>query len=214
MKPIYTAFWTIGSIYEVEAARLRASLDALNLPHDIRPVPSQGDWRANTQLTVRHILTMMDAYPDRPIVQLDADAIVMQTPLLFEGGIDCDVAGHFRRGHELLNGTLYIAPTHGARLVMEKYRDGVAAHPEHRNEQHWLQVAVEELRDVIRWGDLPASYCYIRDIMAGDLAEGETPIICHHQASREVHDPNGEHLARRRKWIAEHDESVKMADVS
>lgn len=214
MRPIYTCFYTLGSLYELEADRLCASLDALGLPHDLRGVPSQGDWRANTQMTVRHILTMMDAYPDRPIVQLDADAIVMQAPTLFEDGLDCDVAGHFRRGHELLNGTLYIAPTDGARLVMEKYRDGVAAHPDHRNEQHWLQVAVEELRDVVRFHDLPAAYTFIPDIMKDDLAEDESPIIRHHQASREVHDPNGEHLARRRKWIAEHDASVKMVDVS
>jgi hypothetical protein len=218
MRPIYTAFFTRNTLYEQEVARLRTSLDLLGLPHDIRGIASAGDWRANTQLTVQHILTMMDAYPDRPIVQLDADAIVMRMPTLFEDGIDCDVAGHFRRGHELLNGTLYIAPTAGARLVMEKYRDGVAAHPEHRNEQHWLQVAVEELRDVIRWGSLPPEYCWIPDIMRDDLPEGVAPIVQHHQASREVHDPNGVHLAARRKWIeryeADFTRAKAIADVS
>ncbi len=218
MRPIYTCFYSLGSLYEVEAARLRYSLDLLDLPHDLCGVPSMGDWRTNTQMTVRHILTMMEAYPDRPIVQLDADAIVMRTPTLFEDGLDCDVAGHFRRGHELLNGTLYIAPTEGARQVMEKYRDGVAAHPEHRNEQYWLQVAVEELRDVVRFHDLPPEYCWIPDIMRDDLPEGVTPIIQHHQASREVHDPNGVHLAARRKWIENYEAGLTrakaMADVS
>jgi hypothetical protein len=201
MRPLYTCFYTIGSFYEREAARLRESLDALGLPHDLRGVTSQGDWFANTQQTVQHILTMMNDYPDRPIVQLDADAIVKRRPDLFEDGLDCDVAAHFRKGTELLNGTLYLAPTDGARLVMERYRDGVESHPNHANEQWWLEVAVRETADLFRFKNLPPSYAWIPDIMRDDLAPGEKVVIAHMQASRERTMTDA--TRRRRSWIAE-----------
>jgi hypothetical protein len=209
MRPIYTAFHTPDSLYEAEAARLRGSLDALGLPHDIREVADRGSWEANSQLTCDHIVTMMDAYPDRPIVQLDADAYVWKRPALFEDGMTCDIAYHRRKGIELLNGTLYIAPTPGARLVIERYRDGVKGHPNHANEQHWLQVAVDELGDLAKIDKLPAGYCWIHDVMKDDLAAGEEVIIEHLQASREGRNCHG--LPRRLERLAQ---IQKMIDVS
>lgn len=212
MRPIYTAFFTRGTLYEQEVARLRTSLDLLSLPHDIRGIDSLGDWVANTRYTPSHVLTVMDDYPDRPIVQLDADAIVWRVPELFENGLDCDLAAHVRRGHEMLNGTLYVAPTPAARKAIEMYRDGIAAHPEHRNEQVWLGVAVKEMGERLRFTNLPASLCYIPDIMAGDMTpdEGE-PIVTHMQASRER--SRCEAWARRRGWIAKWEEIYGKVEV-
>lgn len=198
MPPIFVAFYTRGTLYEREADRLRASLDKHSLPHDIRPIDSLGDWIANSRYTATHVLKMMDAYPDRPIVQLDADAVVYARPTLFDD-LDCDIAAHIRRGSEMLNGTLYVAPTRAARLVIERYQTGVANHPDHTNEQKWLHEAVKELAYCVNFHGLPASYCWIPDIMADDL-NGDNPVIGQMQASRERGRCDA--WERRQKWIA------------
>lgn len=202
MKPIFTCFYTIGTFYEQEAARLRRSLDRLGLAHDLRGIPSAGDWCKNAALTARHIATMLAAYPDRPVVQLDADAVVWRAPALFHT-LDCDVALHRRRGTEWLNGTVYFAPTHGARRVSARYLQLIEGNPGCTNEQVMLGKAIEELAGQFKLSILPASYCFIPDIMASDLAEGEQTVISHFQASRTAKAVGGEHEARRKQWILE-----------
>lgn len=210
VRPLYTAFFTRGTLYEDEVGRLRDSLDDLALPHDIRGIELLGDWAANARYTATHILAMMDAHPDRPLVQLDADAVVRRRPDLFEDGkLGADLGGHFRRSAELLNGTLYVAPTPAARAAIEQYAKGVADHPDDQNEQRWLQAAVQELAAAgrLRFEALPPSYCFIPDIMAEDLGDGESVVIAQHQASRE----RAASVARerRRGWIEEHDRLAK-----
>ena len=62
-------------------------------------------------MTARHIQAMQAKYPHRPIVQLDADAYLHRTPVLFETlpAIGADIAVHYRQGNELLNGTIWLA---------------------------------------------------------------------------------------------------------
>lgn len=203
MRPLYTAFYTRGTLYEHEAARLRASLDKFGLEHDIRGIDSRGDWAANAGYTATHVLNMMDAYPKRPIVQLDADAIVWQPPGLFsdltEQGID--IAVHYRRGVEMLNGTMWVAPS--GRKLIERYRDLVAG-GKTSNEQKMLQQAIDEMAGEIRVYRLPASYCFIFDIMKDDL-DGAPVIIEHLQASRETNARGSEHLRRRHERVKEID---------
>lgn len=210
-RPLYVAFFTRGTLYEAEAARLRASLEALALPYDICGIDPRGDWAANARYTPVHVLEMMDRHPQRPLVQLDADAVVRRRPDLFEdGAIDGDLAAHVRRGTELLNGTLYVAPTPAARAAIERYAQLVAAHGDDPNEQRFLHAAVRELTAAeqgrLRFVNLPAGYCFIPDVMAEDRADGEPAVIVQHQASRE----RAASMARerRRGWIAEHDSAI------
>lgn len=202
--PVFTAFFTKGTLYEREAARLVRSLDKLGLEHDVRGIESRGDWKANAGYTATHIATMQAAYPDRPIVQLDADAVVWLRPEMFDVLPDsgCDLGVHYRKGVELLNGTLWLAPTHGARLAIDRYRDYVArSWPNVSNEQRMLQNALLDLSDLVRVYRLPASYAWIHDVMKDDLAPGDEPVIEHLQASRETHV--GPLTAQRRNRLRE-----------
>ncbi len=184
-KPIYTAFYTRGTIYEHEAARLRASLERLNLEHDIRAIESRGDWVKNSRHTASHVCEMIEAYPRRPIVQLDADAVVHSHPALFDEPGDCDLAVHYVRGKQLANGTVWINATPAARQIIARYRELIELNPGCCDEQKMLEIAVAEAVDLARCRRLPASYCWICDIhQPGDLAPGKAPVIEHLQASR------------------------------
>lgn len=198
MRPIYTCFFTPG-LYEQEAARNIARMDALGLEHDCRKVGDHGSWQLNTHQTPRHLAAMMDAYPDRPIVYLDADAYIHCYPDLFDRMPgDVDIAVHYRRGEELLNGTLYIAPTDAARKVIDKYLSDVVRHRP-MNEQKCLQDAIAATPCVVQ--RLPATYAWIHDIMAADVQPHEQIVIEHLQASRERHGNDARD--RRRNRIAQ-----------
>lgn len=205
MSPIYTAFYTRGTLYEAEAKRLAKSLDRLGLEHDIQPVDSLGDWVANTKQTAAHICRMLTKYPDRPVVQLDADAVVWRLPSLFDElpSRGVDVAVHYRQGRELLNGTVWFNATPEAKFVAHRYFRLIRDHPGCANEQTMLSVALEELRSVVNAFRLPAGFTFIPDIMARDLAEGEQVVISHFQASRSAKKCGGDAEANRHKWITE-----------
>lgn len=183
--PIYTAFYTLGTIYEAEAARLRKSLDKHGLLHDLVAVADRGSWVTNTHQTATHIMAMMDRYPECPIVQLDADAVVWKYPILFDElsfHRQYDLAGHALNGSEFLNGTLWIAPTPMARRIIQRYAELCARSPEHRNEQQFLVTAIRQNPRVMLY-ELPASYCYIYDLNRDKLANGDI-VIEHLQCSR------------------------------
>jgi hypothetical protein len=208
IRPIYTCFHTPG-LYAHEATRLRNSLNRLGLDHDIRQIESRGDWVANSRYTARHICTMMANYPIRPLVQLDADAVVWNYPWLFDelSTMGMDIAIHYRKGSELLNGTVWLNCTSGARLVAERYRDLIEANPDCTNEQTMLAKVIDELTGQIRIFKLPANYCFIADLMKHDLAEGEQVVIEQLQASRETRQ--SVLTLNRRARIAEIDGSLQ-----
>ena len=199
MQPIYTAFYTRGTIYEQEAARLRGSLDRLGLDHDIVAVDSRGDWVANTRMTAEFIYDQLCKYHGTPMVYLDADAYVWSRPVFFET-VTADVAVHYRRGVELLNGTVFFNSTPGARLIAAQYRELIHDNPGCVNEQTMLAKAIEAFPDAATVCHLPAWYCWIHDIMAADLGDME-PVIEHLQASRQARGGGGDALARRLKRL-------------
>ena len=126
---------------------------------------------------------MLDEFPTIPVVYLDADAVVWKKPELFDA-LDGDVAVHYRKGFELLNGTAYFAPTSEARRVAWKYKELIDEHPNQTNEQKMLDAAIAST-PTARIVRLPAEYCWIHDIMATDIGDRE-PVIEHLQASRVV----------------------------
>lgn len=181
---IYCAFYTIGTIYEQEADRLRKSLDRLNLFHDISGVEDLGGWIANTRQTAGFIRQMREKHAG-PICYLDADAVVWNRPELFGCLSEFDIAVHYRRGAELLNGTVWLNDTPGARSVISEYQNNLDRYPGCKNEQVMLDAAINGMKDSIKVYRLPPEYCWIHDIMADDLGKAK-PVIEHLQASRQA----------------------------
>lgn len=200
MTPIFIAFYTIGTLYEREAARLRASLDALGLPHEIVGVPSRGDWATNASQTAEFCRKMIAAHPGAPLVYVDADAVVRRFPSMLCDLRGVDIAAHWVNGDTFANGTVYFGGTTKAWLVANRYAELVNQHHgRHPNEQVLLERAILDIDPVVR--RLPSAYCYIHDVDHKPLIEDEI-VIEHLQASRESR-PAGEPLDNRRRRIAE-----------
>ena len=203
MTPIFIAFYTIGTLYEREAARLRASLDALGLPHEIVGVPSRGDWATNASQTAQFCRDMLAAHPCAPLVYVDADAVVRRFPSRLCDMAGVDIAAHWVNGDTFANGTVYFGGTTKAWLVANRYAELVDAYGgRHHNEQVLLEKAIIEIDPVVK--RLPSAYCYIHDVDHKPLAEDEI-VIEHLQASRESRTA-GEPLDNRRRRIAEREQ--------
>ena len=177
--------------------RLVRSLDILKLPYHAQAIESLGDWAANARYTATHILNMMDAYPDRPIIQLNADAFIWQYPELFERGLDCDAAACRMPWGQLANGTIYLSPTASARALIREYAALVRANPKLADEQLMLDHAIRNLAGSLLFFSLPLEYCWIDDLHRKYQPTAK-PIIEHLQASRERHPSEARQRRRAR----------------
>lgn len=115
---IVVSFYTIGTPYEQEAERLRASLDKLSLPHDIEPINPIGNWRKNLGYKPAFILKMLHKHK-QSVLWIDVDAVVKKMPTLLDN-TDCDIAFCTKSG-QLLGGTLYFADTETARAILHDW---------------------------------------------------------------------------------------------
>lgn len=89
-KPVYVSYHTDDPVYTRYANRLRRSLDALGLEHEIvnigKPHPI---WVHNVQWKARCLINAMDKHK-RPVVWLDADSVVAKEPHFFNYRMDTD----------------------------------------------------------------------------------------------------------------------------
>ena len=110
--PLYTvvSMYTVDTPYEQEVERLRESLRAFDINHEIYPIESTGNWVKNAQIkaiVIHKALLSMDTN----VVWLDADAIVLARPTLFEHS-EYDFSAVFQKRpateqHRLLSGTMF-----------------------------------------------------------------------------------------------------------
>lgn len=117
----------------------------------------------------------MDDYK-QPIVFLDADAVVIQRPVLFSE-LDCDFAAHRTIKGELLSGTLFVNYTKNARNIINHWVYEQSKEPE-KWDQKVLDDCIKSYN--LEIDQLPQSYTKIFD------TDGPDPVIQHNQASRRL----------------------------
>jgi hypothetical protein len=194
MPPLYVSYYTIGNGYEPEAEGLRRTLEVFRLPYQIVGIPIDGlrgprTWQRAIGYKAEFIREMQHAFPDRPLVWLDADARITQRPRLFDW-VTCDLAAHWFRTKELLSGTLYLAPGKASRFLVEAWVRRNCERPDGRcADQRNLMDVVRSRRDLSIL-NLPPEYAWIDAGSGSDLsarAYGRRyPIIVHRQASRRL----------------------------
>lgn len=180
--PIICAYYTEGTGYAREAENLRASIERIGYPHHhIEGVPSRGNWQRNTQFKAEFIRSMIQRFPLRPILYVDADATLETWPSLFNAPPAGSVMAHIRKSREMLSGTVYFATGDEALRLVDHWVRLNEKYPT-RLDQCNLQSAVDDMMGHTSFACLPADYCAIFDLMP----EAKNPVIKHWQASRRL----------------------------
>lgn len=178
-RPIYVAFYTIGTPYEQESRKLIASLDKYALDYDVVGVKNTGSWDDNTHLKPQFLLDMLKKHKGRPIVYVDCDAVIDSYPTMFD--IYHDTIGvpvinwsDYRNTSriEMLSGTIYIPNTDESVRTITLWKNMCDTYT-----KVWDQKLLEKV--IGNHWIIDDSYCNIFDLM-----NVSNPIITHYQASR------------------------------
>ena len=192
---IVIAYYTLGTEYEQEANRLRASLDRCKMKYQIEGVPNLGSWQENTRYKATFIKEKILEHLDgETLLYLDVDAVVKEYPHELEN-IKENIAVRFEdfkwQKGTCLSGTILIKPTHDmVRLCRDWEMKNVLTKDEKNNlEQDNLGQLINEYcfhyPSHFSFKNLPVEYCFIFDIHKR-MYKDKQPIIEHLQASRRL----------------------------
>ncbi len=203
-RPMVVSYYTRNTGYREEAMKLARTVHGFGLEHDIREVPNLGSWQANTQYKAKFIREMMDTYPDRNLLWLDADSLIKQYPSEFDNAtydlgvhtIDWAQYGRGnRRDHQVANAVIYLKNKPNVRAFVDEWVAANEAAPDKIEMQTMAQVmdrwtSGQDGR-VLDYHNIPATYCQIFDLMA----EAGNPVILQTQASRHLRGAVGAAVA-------------------
>ncbi len=185
MNVMFVSFYTQDNVYEKEVKHLIASCQKLGLSTDIVPIVSKGRWDENCSYKSHFLLKMLKKH-QKPIVWIDADAIILQKPILFET-LTCDIGVRildlpFNNPSKILSGTIYLNNTQNSHILLKLW--GKENQELIKNKKSsWDQIALKNAllkMDPFSLFPLPAEYCEIYD---HSFSKKES-IILHYQASR------------------------------
>ena len=160
---LFVTFHTDDPYYRDQVKPLIASLERLSLPFKVYVEKNTGDWKKNTWKKPRVIRRALLEHPGCRVVFLDADAEVVEYPVLLRQ-IDADFAAHWRFGWMLLSGTLMFDNTPAALELLDLWEDHL--HAGLKGDQDALGAAVHEcLARGLKAANLPASYTAIDGLM-------------------------------------------------
>lgn len=140
--PIFACFYTIDNGYKVEADRLIESLENYRLPYYVEGILTGGmDWDAITKRKPIFILKVLDLFPNRDVVWIDADAIILAMPTeLFNLNADFSCCYKGKDNEKLHSAVLFYKNNTVARNICQdwiqenrkpkKYRTGDQKHLE------------------------------------------------------------------------------------
>lgn len=138
--PVFISYYTIDNGYKEEAERLIRSLEKFKLPYYCEGILSGGkDWDEITKRKPILILKVLNMLPDRDVVWIDADAVILKLPTdLFD--LEVDFACCYKNKRKLHSALLFFKNNNIARNICEdwiqenkkkqKYRTGDQKHLE------------------------------------------------------------------------------------
>jgi hypothetical protein len=162
--------FTLKTPYETEVQLLKESLKKFSLNDEhIVGYENQGTWRKNCQYKALIIKSKLEEL-NSPVVWLDADAVLLSYPKLFEE-IEEDIA--LAKYGEVMSGTLYFKPTRNVFSLLDEWID--------ENFKNPLTLDQSVLDRVLKRNDikikrLPFAYC--------DFIGLKNCVIAQNQASR------------------------------
>ncbi len=174
---IVCAFHTPDDIYTEEARKLRESLERFKLPFHIKTIEKEGrSWNDICRWKPIFIKEMMDVH-GKDVLYLDADAIVLSHPVLFDD-FKGDLGVFLRPPGDLFASTIYVKNSSWGRYLLAVWTGKVLSNPK-ACDQPMLQKTVDELGPDGIVG-LPETYAFKFAKSATDAVIGQ------YQASRKV----------------------------
>ena len=190
---VVIAYYTVGTGYKAEAAKLKESLKKFGIDHYIWETPNLGSWQNNTQYKARFIKGQMHFLPnerkdERPVVYVDADAMFLAYPSLFDTiEADCafaflDQAKYYRTSRpqkELVSSTIYLKNNEATRALITAWIAENELYPDVWDQKN-LQRVLDRQEIPLRVAGLPETYFKIFDTMRAV----RDPVIEQYQKSR------------------------------
>ena len=186
--PTIVCFYTPNTGYEKEVEGLIASCKKFDLPYSIDPIPNFGTWEKNCCFKIKYILKKLIDLK-RPILWLDADALIVQKPTLFET-LDADIAlrivNELPNDHQskMISGTVFVNNTPEALQVLQEW--DLETETLFKQDPHlWDQVSLRNvlLRSTAKVCPLDSRYYQVYNKIEDEKTLQEA-IIIHFQASR------------------------------
>lgn len=167
---------------------LIASCKKFDLPYSIDPIPNFGTWEKNCCFKPKYILKKLIDLK-RPILWLDADALIVQKPTLFET-LDADIALRIVKelpiDHQskMISGTVFVNNTPEALKILQEW--DLETETLFKQDPHlWDQVSLRNvlLRSTAKVYPLDSRYYQVYNKIE-DEKTLQKAIIIHFQASR------------------------------
>ena len=178
--PIFVNFYTGDNGYKKYNDKLIASLNKFKLPYYIFEIHSNGDkWEKICQQKPYAILNVLNKYPNKNVVWVDADAIIEKEPELFKK-IEKNFAVHYN-GTELLSGVLYFKNNKNTRNIISDWIELNNQNPDMYDQVSLSKVINRKYKQ--HEYKLPKEYCSIFDKPG---YQGLDRVISQWQASREL----------------------------
>ena len=215
-KFVVVAYFTTGTPYEEHVRKLIQSLNDFILPYDIKPIKNMGDWYSNMQYKPTFILEMLQKYPNRSIVYVDADAAFFRYPEYFNyldkqsnDEIAVHVLNHSKYARknqpsELLSGTIYFRNTEKSSIIVREWIEECKTNP-----KLWDQRALATVLENHSYHLLPEEYTTIFDYMSSVTH----PVIQHFQASRQNRTKGTTNIKRKPRIVKSKGVIVKIGRV-
>lgn len=194
---LVVGFYTVDTPYEQQAFQMKESVERFGHEVKLYPYKSTGKWVTNCALKPYFIHDTLQKLK-RAFWYLDADARVIQDPILFDN-IDADIGvyylEHKGRTPELISNTLYFNYKPQTLELVNRWCEIQEQEPE-MWDQRTLQRTVTEFNQKLNIVRLPATYAAI------DFVHVKNPVIQQLQVSRYL-----------KKTITLTKESNKMPDI-
>lgn len=182
--PVFVSYFTKNSGYEKIVVSLRHSLWRHSLKSYLRGIPDRGGWIKNCAYKPTFLLEMLDKFPTRPVIWIDADAIVLQPPDSLLGPVDFDVSLRFfnnsRSQTETISSFVYFANNDRVRALLRAWERLGVERPG-ATDQETLAEALK-LVPGLKVSALPPIYNKIFDERG--WPRSDEPFVVQNQASR------------------------------
>jgi len=188
MLPLIVSYYTLDTGYEEEIKNLINSCEKLGLQTDFVGIKSRGKWDQNCCYKPQFLMKKLQEH-QRPLVWVDADAVILKKPLLLEN-LTCDIAVRVYEDlpvshpSKVYTGTVYFGNTPGAFELLKLWDEISQQMLKQSKQEVWDQITLKEAllkKTDVDLFPLPDTYSTIYD---KTLTPKEEAVILHYQASR------------------------------